>query len=114
MPSASGAGAVSYLERRAAGEAAFARHLASFLTHDSFRATGNPATALRDIERDSPQQFGEFRDAVYEAYYTNPAIWRLLGYEFRPSRTRHMKLPAFDEHMLERVRTMKPLFRDVP
>lgn len=114
MPSASQAGAASYFERRATGDAGFRERTTAFLRQTAaFQETADRTAALRIIEKTSPHLFSEFRDTVYEAYYTNPAIWKLLGYEFRASRNRAKPPTPFDEKMIARVRTMKPLFREV-
>ena len=113
MPSASQAGAVSYFERRALGDAGFRERTAAFLGQAAFQETPDRTAAIRSIEKAAPQLFAEFRDTVYEAYYTNPAIWKLLGYEFRASRKRGKPPASFDEKMTARVRAMKSLYREV-
>lgn len=58
--------------------------------------------------------FPALRDLVYEAYYTNPRVMRLIGYRFRTGRRRTAPLEPFDEQRLARVRAMPPLVREVP
>ena len=57
--------------------------------------------------------FLALRDLVYEAYYTQPRIQKLLGYNFRSGRRRTAPLETFDEERVARVRSMAPLFRQV-
>jgi hypothetical protein len=57
--------------------------------------------------------FVALRDLVYEAYYTQPRIQRLLGYNFRSGRRRTAPVESFDEQHVARVRQMKPLYRQV-
>ena len=54
------------------------------------------------------------RDLVYEAYYTHPRVWKLLGYNFRSGRKPTAPLESFDEQRLARVRALAPLYRRVP
>ena len=52
------------------------------------------------------------RDLIYEAYYTNPDVHRRLGYEFRQVKD-GPRLPAFDEKILAKVRTLPKNYREV-
>lgn len=123
MPPASGAGALAYLERRRANEAAFAKSLDALLealdglcrdaSGAAFGSAGREQriAALRALESSKPPLFAELRDATYEAYYTNPEVWRLIGYDFRSAPRPTAPLPEFDEALLARVRRMPPLYR---
>ncbi len=127
MPAASAVGVVEYLERLVAGDSGLRDLLADGLRAvdaHSRRATGAPFVAL-GAERqnevlahfeqaDSGKRFFPgLRDAVYEGYYTQPRIWKLLGYMFRTSRRRTSPLEPFDEQWVARVRGMAPLYRKV-
>lgn len=126
LPSANGAGALAYFERRRTQDTAFAQALDGML--DSLdrlcRETASigfgaatpeqRVSALRAFETAQPQPFAELRDATYEAYYTNPEVWRLIGYDFRSSPQPTAPLEAFDESSLLRVRGMTPFFRKAP
>jgi hypothetical protein len=123
MPLASGAGALPYLERRRAEEPAFAKNLDAGLEsldrlcHESSGVAFSAASreqrigALRALESSLPQLFAELRDTTYEAYYTNPEVWRLIGYDFRASPVPTAVLPEFDQTLLARVRRMAPFHR---
>lgn len=123
MLPASGAGALAYFERRRAEEAAFAKNLDAGLesldrlcresSGVAFGAASREQRigALRALESSLPQLFAELRDTTYEAYYTNPEVWRLIGYDFRTSSLPTAPLPEFDEALLARVRRMAPFYR---
>ena len=112
MPSASQAGAVTYLERRATREAEFSASIRRFLAQRSLTSASNIIAALQELERTIPQEFAQFRDAVYEAYYTNRAIWNLLGYRFRTSAVPDEAAPEFDQGVLGTVARMQPIYRE--
>ena len=57
--------------------------------------------------------FPALRDLVYEAYYTQPRVMKLLGYNFRSGRRRTAPVEPFDEKRVARVRNMAPFFRQV-
>ena len=68
---------------------------------------------LETLEKADPPSFAALRDGVYEAYYTNPKIWALIGYSFRKGTKRTARLEEFDTTLLARVQQLKPLYRDV-
>ena len=51
----------------------------------AFRALDSRAAWPTHLEKtDAPAGFvAALRDAVYEAYYSNPVVWKLIGYQFR-------------------------------
>ncbi len=57
--------------------------------------------------------FAALRDLVYEAYYTQPRIQKLLGYNFRSGRRRTAPLEPFDEQRVGACAAMAPLYRQV-
>ena len=109
--SASKAGVVSYLNRRGAADTVFTRRITAFLNQPAFHTAATSDIALRELEQALPEAFAEFRDAVYEAYYTNPAVLRSLGYELRTSRVPTGPQHVFDEGVLRRVGSTAPFFR---
>jgi hypothetical protein len=123
MPSAAEAGAVSCFESRAAAEPEFGERLRATLETlerlcrddgaASFVAASDAqrVAALRRLESESAAAFAELRDTVYESYYTNPEIWRLVGYDFRSGPRRTAALPAFDDKLLDRVRRQAARWR---
>jgi hypothetical protein len=127
MPAASAVGAVRYLERVAGadeklgqllldGLRAIAAHTQS--THSvAFELLADePQTAvLAHFEKvDTPPGFfAALRDLVYESYYSQPVVWRLIGYDFRTGRRSTADVEPFDERRLARVRKMKPFYREI-
>jgi hypothetical protein len=126
MPAASAVGAVRHIERVAGadeklgallldGLRAIAAHTQS--THNvAFDLLAEePQTAvLAHFEKTDtpPGFFAALRDLVYESYYSQPVVWRLLGYDFRTGRRATAAVEPFDERRLARVRKMKPLYRE--
>jgi hypothetical protein len=112
MPSAEEAGALRYLDARFSQDVAFFGEISKFIARLGASRTDDTVVALAEMERTMPEGFATFRDAVYEAYYTNPAIWKLIGYEFRNSITRRAPLPPFEERLLARMRKEARIYRE--
>ena len=116
MPAASAVGAVEYLERLAAREPElaqqFSRALAALGAGFSSLAGPQQVEAMRTVERTEAAAFAALRDGVYEAYYTNPAIWPRLGYTFRKGPRTTAALEPFDAGQLTRVKQLPKLYRD--
>jgi hypothetical protein len=128
MPAASAAGAVRYIVRIAGtdqnlavllldGLQALDAQAAATLSarFDLVAADDQTAIMARFEKSDTPAGFfAALRDLVYESYYTQPRIQKLLGYNFRSGRRRTAPLEPFDEKRVERVRQMGPRYRQVP
>lgn len=127
MPAASAVGAERYVERIAAADPQLAPLLLDGLRAIEARATAAHGARF-DLLGTDPQVevlagmetsdtpagfFVALRDLVYEAYYTQPRIQRLLGYRFRSGRRRTAPVEPFDEQRVSRVRRMTPLYRKV-
>jgi hypothetical protein len=126
MPSASAVGAVAYLDGMAARDPAFRAGISGGLNALDARArsagarTFAESTAARQAEcmthletSDAPPGFVPMlRDAVYEAYYSRPEVWKLIGYTFRSGPRRTASLEPFDEQRVARVRAMGRLYRE--
>ncbi len=127
MPAASAVGAVRYIERIAAADRAV-----EDLLRDGLRAIAAHAEAAQNIRFDqlaierqtevlahvettnTPANFfGTLRDLVYEAYYTQPSVQKLIRYNFRSGRRRTAPVAPFDEQLVARVRRQKPIYRQV-
>lgn len=120
MPAASEIGGVAYLERVAAGDAEVANDIRTALAalqkcseqpfdqldHDARVAT------LKKLESQEPIQLAHLRDYVYESYYTQPRVWKLIGYEFYPTDRPGPHMKPFDESILDEVRKMPKLYRE--
>jgi hypothetical protein len=126
MPAASAVGAASYVERIAGFDSKLGELLIGGLQAIEVRATSTYALRFDQLppdsqteivaefeKRDPPGFFPALRDLVYEAYYTQPRVMRLIGYNFRSGRRRTAPIEAFDERSLARVRTLPPLYREV-
>jgi gluconate 2-dehydrogenase subunit 3-like protein len=97
MPAASEVGGVEYLEQLAQRHARSAKELHEALgalekstqgrTKASFvsLARAQRVEQLTAFEKQEAATFQTLRNYVYEAYYTRPEIWKLVGYEFYPS-----------------------------
>jgi hypothetical protein len=109
MPSATAAGVHRegldrVLAARPDLEPALARALAA--------SHGEPADALRRLERDDEAAFAALTLAVTGAYYTDPAVRRLIGYpgqEYRPELV--TAEPDWDEGALARVVARGAVYR---
>ena len=126
MPSAGEMGAAAYLERAAQGDEGVASALRGALASIDLHARTRhrrpfarlPASArvalLQAMETEESDHFRAARDLVYEAYYTNPLVWRRLGYDFIEGDGDGPALEPFEEALLERVRALPRLYRAVP
>lgn len=125
MPAASDAGGLEYLEGVCRKELpiradlqqaldALAR-LSEIRFHAAF-ASVSPAQrveTLTALEAQSPVVFAKLRDLVYESYYTQPSIWKLIGYEFHPTNESGPQMKPFDDSALAKVRKMPKLYREI-
>jgi len=125
MPSASQVGAVDYLDR-------LSRQIPGLgeLLHKALRSfteisvkqfqkdfvslpSEHRIKVLRDFEHQSSQDFPALRDAVYEAYYTQPQIWKLIGYDFHATNLQGPQMKSFDESVLADVCKKPKFYREV-
>ncbi len=124
MPAASAVGGVAYLDRLAR-QAQFKKQFEGVLAalgEASRRLFGKSflalpraerVTALAELEKAVPESFRALRDCVYEAYYTRPQVWKLLGYESHLTNQAGPRMKPFDEAALAKVRKMPKLYREV-
>ena len=127
MPAASAVGAVRYIAGIAGSDpvldallfdgiqAIEASAMAAHGTRFDLLAAGQQTAIVAGFETANVPTgfFPALRDLVYEAYYTQPRVMKLLGYNFRSGRRRTAPVEPFDEKRLARVRNMAPLFRQV-
>jgi hypothetical protein len=126
MPSASAVGGLEYIERlvqqvpslkgvleEAAAKLDAASH--QRLSRGFLRlARSERVQILSDLEGQAgPEAFGSLRDAVYEAYYTNPRVWTLIGYDPAPTSRPGPRMKPFDEGLLARVKALPNRYREV-
>lgn len=125
MPSATEAGAREYLDRVARQEPGIARDLRQSLKllddmsqknfGKAFVLLGHDerVRALSGFERSDAANFGKLRDYAYEAYYTQPRVWGLIGYEFHPTSGGGPAMQPFDPASLAEVRRKPKYYREV-
>jgi Gluconate 2-dehydrogenase subunit 3 len=125
MPAASDAGGLEYLERVGLSEPQISADLRLALDsllrlsqnrfHTDFTTLSSPQRVeiLSALETGSPEVFAKLRDHVYESYYTQPKVWKLIGYEFYPTSESGPHMKPFDDSVLARVRKMPKLYREV-
>jgi Gluconate 2-dehydrogenase subunit 3 len=125
MPSASEAGGVAYLQnvmqrnKDAARDITKGLDVAEALSERSFKTRfiqldkNDQIAILREMEAAALGVFDGLRAYVYESYYTQPAIWKLIGYELYPTNQLGPHLKPFDDSLVANVRTMPKLYRDV-
>ena len=65
---------------------------------------------LKQFEKDQPQMFSVLQNFVYEAYYINETVWKLIGYEPYPTMAAGPEMEPFDEAMLDRVKQMSSTY----
>jgi hypothetical protein len=68
---------------------------------------------LTELETRSSEVFAKLRDLVYESYYTQPSVWKLIGYELYPTNESGPQMKPFDDSVLAKVRKMPKLYREV-
>lgn len=125
MPAASEVGCLEYfdklfrstpaLQRRfEQGTALIERIATRFEKGFTSLARAERIEVLRELEqRVSPAFFSDLRDYVYEAYYTRPQVWKLIGYELHPTHQTGPRMKPFDEKLLAQVRHKPRLYREV-
>jgi hypothetical protein len=110
MPSASEAGGLTYFSALSEAEPEFAAEILAALAKISHSSP--PLQALKQFEREDPAEFVVLRDFVYEAYYTQPQIWQLIGYQFYPTDHKGPHMKPFDEAILAKVRSKPKFYRE--
>jgi hypothetical protein len=125
MPKATDSGGLGYIERVLPSSPRLAAQLTeslAVLEAYSLRTYNAPfpqltplqqIALLREMEDTAPPQFATLRDLVYESYYTQPEIWKLIGYELYPTDHGGLHMAPFDESLLEDVRKRGTLYREV-
>ncbi len=124
MPSASEAGGLTYLEnlmqrnKDAAMDIRKGLDVAEAFSERSFKRPfselekNDQIAVLKQMEDTALGVFDALRGYVYESYYIQPAIWKLIGYELYPTDHMGPHLKPFDDSLLANVRKMPKLYRD--
>ena len=68
---------------------------------------------VNTFERAMPEVFAKLRDLVYESYYTQPSVWKLIGYELHPTNESGPNMSPFDDSVLAKVAKMRKLYREI-
>jgi len=127
MPAPTTAGVLRYIERIAGGDATVADLLHEGLRAIEARATASDASSFHLLSAEQQAEvlehlerinvpagfFPALRDLVYEAYYTQPRVMKLLHYNFRGGRRRTTPIEPFDERRIEQMRKVAPFYRRV-
>ncbi|HSU30054.1 MAG TPA: gluconate 2-dehydrogenase subunit 3 family protein [Bryobacteraceae bacterium] len=124
MPSASEAGGLTYLEnlmqrsKDAATDIKKSLKVAEAFSGRSFKkpfsqlGKNDQIAVLKEMENTALGVFDALRAYVYESYYTQPAVWKLLGYELYPTEHMGPHLEPFDDSLVANVRKMPKLYRE--
>jgi hypothetical protein len=125
MPAASEVGGVEYLSQLARRSPEIRQVLVKSLARlegeaqrqfaNGFAALAHAdrVAALQQLERRHPGAFARLRDYVYESYYTQPRVWKLIGYEFYATNQSGPRMKPFDESVLAKVKKMPKLYREI-
>ncbi len=125
FPSARDLGAASYIQELVRPSADLAALFREGLTHIETvaRGTENSGFAdlsddardrvLKQVEQERPKFFSELVRHTYNGYYTNPAVFPLLGYVGDPLRPPAYDADPLDPSLLDRVRQRGSIYRDV-
>jgi hypothetical protein len=125
MPAASAVGGMDYLDKLAGRDKEVAKKLRQSLGaleglskkrfNTSFLSLSRELRidSLTALEKEDPDTFKALHDYVYEAYYTRPAVWKLVGYDFHPTNMSGPHMKPFDEAMLAEVRKKPKYYREV-
>lgn len=125
MPAASEVGGVEYLQRLCQSLPGLNDDLKQSLTevdgisHSHFGKSFLALTkseriqTLVEMEKMKPKLFATLRDYTYEAYYTQPRVWKLMDYTFYPTNESGPKMKPFDESVLAEVRRKPRFYREV-
>lgn len=66
--------------------------------------------ALTQFENTHNSSFTILKNFVYESYYLNETVWKLIGYEPHPTLSAGPKMEPFDLNLLERVKKLPPFY----
>jgi Gluconate 2-dehydrogenase subunit 3 len=125
MPAASEVDSVNYLDDLAGENEQVAKELRASLNALEEVSNGHFKTsflslsrelrvkALITLEERNPNSFRDLRDYVYEAYYLQPRVRQLIGYEPHPTNGPGPMIQPFDESLLAAVRKKPKHYREV-
>jgi hypothetical protein len=84
-------------------------------TNDEFENLNKDSRilVLKQFEKDQPDMFSVLQNFVFEGYYINEEVWKLIGYEPFPTLSAGPEMEPFDEAILERVKQMSSFYLNV-
>ena len=124
MPSATQAAGLPYLQalmhrdKDVATDISKALEVAEAFSMRSFQkpfgslAPQDQIAVLTRMESTALGVFDLLRAYVYESYYLQPGIWKLIGYELYPTDHAGPHMKPFDESLVANVRKMPKLYRE--
>lgn len=65
---------------------------------------------LKHYEKTKPEFFQVLVNFVYESYYTNEEVWKLIGYKPYPTLSAGPEMAPFDASLLKRVKHLSPFY----
>jgi Gluconate 2-dehydrogenase subunit 3 len=125
MPAATEVGGLEYLDQLTGRDKQVAKDLRNSLSALGDLSQKRPGTSflslahakrvetLRALESQDPRSFGALRDYAYEAYYTQPTVWKLIGYKSYPTNDGGPPTKAFNDAVLVEVRKKPKGYREV-
>ena len=124
MPSASTVGVVEYITALTTQNPSIRKTLflnlnqLQILSQTKFKASFPRLTpkqrvsVLQLMEQQQLASFSSLRDYTYEGYYTQPKVWKLMGYDFKPTNGGAPRMKPFDEAALAQVRKKPKYYRE--
>lgn len=68
---------------------------------------------LQQYEKTRTNEFQVLQNFVYESYYTNQAVWELIGYEPYPTMGAGPQMEPFDPSTLQRVKELPSFYLEI-
>ena len=75
-------------------------------------STDEKDRVLRQVEQEHPDFFSTLVQQTYNGYYTNPAIYRLVGPESHDPKSGANLMKPFDPRLLDDVRKLGRMYRE--
>jgi len=111
MPAASQAGTLAYFELLAGTDPGLPETVQGALRAANTLAPGTRTTIAAKLAESDPALFTRLRTYVYEGYYLQPQVWKLLGYEPYPTSAPGPSMAPFSPALLQRIRAMPRRYR---
>jgi hypothetical protein len=88
-------------------------HQSELSEGDSFKNLNRDSriTVLKQYESKKPDSFSVLVNFVYEGYYINEKVWKLIGYEPYPTLSAGPEMEPFNEQLLDRVKQTPALYK---